>query len=60
MRGRLTADRANGAVDELAVHAERNAALVAAARRNRPLGADKKHALWLLYCVAVSGLAALC
>jgi len=57
MRGRLTADKVNAALDELAAHAEANAALVSAARRNRPVGADKKHALWLLHNFApVEGL----
>lgn len=54
MRGRLTADRANAALDELAEHASRNAALVAAARRGRAAGAAKQHAMWLAYSVAVS------
>ena len=34
-------------------YAEANAALVAAARRNKVAGAEKKHATWLLYNVAV-------
>ena len=53
MRGRLTRDRINAALDELAGHAEGNAALVLAARRNRPLGADKRHAIWMLYNIEV-------
>ena len=52
MRGRLTADKVNASLDELAGHAEANAALVSAARRNRPVGANKKHALWLLHHIA--------
>ena len=54
MRGRLTADRVNAALDEMAALAEANAALVAAARRNRACGADKKHAMWIAFHVAVS------
>ncbi|GAB4816781.1 hypothetical protein N2152v2_003827 [Parachlorella kessleri] len=52
MRGRLTADKINAALDELVGYAEANAALVAAARKNRGAGADKRHAQWLLYNVA--------
>lgn len=43
----------NAALDELVGYAETNAGLVAAARRNRAVGAEKKHAQWLLYNVAV-------
>ncbi|KFM24003.1 Spindle and kinetochore-associated protein 1-like protein [Auxenochlorella protothecoides] len=53
MRGRLTADRVNQSLDELAAHAARNAALVLAARRGRVAGADKRHGMWLAYSVAV-------
>ena len=49
MRNRLTADKVNAALDELITRAEATAALVYAARRNRPLGNDRKHAQWLLY-----------
>lgn len=57
MRGRLTADRINAAIDEMAVLAEANVAMVAAARRNRAVGPDKKQAMWLLVNIAVSGRA---
>lgn len=49
MRGRLTAEKVNSALDELATLAETNVALITAARKNKPMGADKKHAIWLLY-----------
>ncbi|KAI3438852.1 hypothetical protein D9Q98_001269 [Chlorella vulgaris] len=52
MRGRLTADRINAAIDEMAVLAEANVAMVAAARRNRAVGPDKKQAMWLLVNIA--------
>jgi hypothetical protein len=56
MRGRLTADRINAALDEMAALAEANATMVAAARRNRAVGPDKKHAMWVAFNIAVSGL----
>ncbi|KAI7839366.1 hypothetical protein COHA_006891 [Chlorella ohadii] len=52
MRGRLTADKCNAALDELAGLAEANAAMVAAARRNKATGPDKKHAMWVAFNVA--------
>ncbi|EFN57576.1 hypothetical protein CHLNCDRAFT_143235 [Chlorella variabilis] len=52
MRGRLTADRINAALDEMAALAEGNAAMVAAARRNRATGPNKKHAMWIAFNVA--------
>lgn len=52
MRGRLTADKVNAALDELITRAESTATLVSNARRNRPLGNDRKHAQWLLYNLA--------
>eukprot|EP00887_Chlorella_sp_A99_P000775 scaffold5.g775.t1 len=52
MRGRLTTDKINAALDEMAGIAEANAAAVAAVRRNRAVGADKKHAMWLAYNIA--------
>ena len=55
MRGRVTADKCNAALDELAGLAEANAAMVAAARRNRATGPDKKHAMWVAFNLAVSG-----
>ena len=53
MRARLTTDRVNAALDELHRHAQRNAALVLAARKGRVSNADKRHAMWLAYDVAV-------
>lgn len=55
MRGRLTADKVNAAIDELAGLAEANAAAVASARRNRAVGPDKKRAMWLAFHVGVRG-----
>ena len=52
MRGRLTTDKVNAALDELITRAESTATLVSNARRNRPLGNDRKHAQWLLYNLA--------
>ncbi|KAL4430159.1 hypothetical protein ABPG77_004941 [Micractinium sp. CCAP 211/92] len=52
MRGRLTPDKINAALDELAGLAEANAAMVAAARRNRATGPDKKHAMWVAFNIA--------
>ena len=49
MRGRLTAEKVNAALDELVSRAEATTALVFAARRNKALGNDRKHAQWLLY-----------
>lgn len=54
MKGRLTIDKVNAAIDELASKAEHNAQLVSAARRNRPLGAEKRQAFWLMVNFAVS------
>jgi hypothetical protein len=54
MKGRLTIDKVNAAIDELASTAEHNAQLVSAARRNRPLGAEKRQAFWLMVNFAVS------
>jgi len=47
MKGRLTADKVNAALDELAGFAEQNAVLVLAARKNKTAGYDRKHAIWL-------------
>lgn len=52
MRGRLTADKVNAALSELASHAETNAMLVAAAKKGKSVGVDRKHAQWLAYCIA--------
>lgn len=35
-------------------HRQANAAMVAAARRNKATGPDKKHAMWVAFNVAVS------
>ncbi len=53
MRGRLTVEKINTIVDELAGLAERTAALVAAARRHKVAERDKKHAQMLLHHVLV-------
>ena len=52
MRGRLSVDKVNAALDELANHADANAVLVTAARKHRTTGYDRKHAMWLLSNVA--------
>lgn len=52
MRGRLTTDKINAAIDEMAGLADANAAMVAAARRNKATGPDKKHAMWIAFNVA--------
>mmetsp|Transcript_1151 Transcript_1151/g.2357 ORF Transcript_1151/g.2357 Transcript_1151/m.2357 type:complete len:265 (-) Transcript_1151:30-824(-) len=52
MKGRLTVDKMNAALDELAGHAEANAELVHAAKRNKTSGVDRKHAMWLLTHIA--------
>jgi len=52
MRGRLTLDRVNAALDELLQHAEKNRSMVIAAKKNKTAGIDRKHAMWLLSHVA--------
>lgn len=52
MRGRLTLDRVNAALDELLQHAEQNRSMVVAAKKNKTAGIDRKHAMWLLSHVA--------
>lgn len=52
MKGRLTVDKMNAALDELAGHAEANAELVQAAKKNKTSGIDRKHAMWLLTHIA--------
>lgn len=47
MKGRLTTDKVNAALDELAGFAEQNAVLVLAAKKNKTHGYDRKHAIWL-------------
>lgn len=60
MRGRLTIDRVNAALDELAAHAEANAALVAACRKNKVALGEKKHGQWLMHNIAVSAYSVFC
>ena len=52
LKGRLTTDKVNTALDELATRAEENAAVVYAARKGKTIGAEKKHALWLYHNIA--------
>lgn len=52
LRGRLTPDKVNAALDELATRAEENATVVYAARKGKSIGGDKKHALWLFHNIA--------
>lgn len=52
LKGRLTTDKVNAALDELATRAEENAAVVYAARKGKTIGAEKKHALWLYHNIA--------
>lgn len=47
MRGRLTADKVNAALDEIAAHAETNASLVHSIKTKKPVGPLKKQAQWL-------------
>lgn len=54
MRGRLTIETVNAAIDDAAGHAEANAKLMAAAKTNTVKAADRKRATTLLHCVAVS------
>ena len=54
MRGRLTIETINTALDDAAAHAEANSKLMAAARSNSVKAADRKRATTLLHCVAVS------
>ena len=54
MRGRLTIETVNAALDDIASHAEANSKLMAAARSNSVKAADRKRATTLLHCVAVS------
>ena len=53
MRGRLTIETVNTALDDAAAHAEANSKLMAAARSNSVKAADRKRATTLLHCVAV-------
>jgi hypothetical protein len=49
MKGRLTVERINAALEELTRHATKNAAMIGAARKNKTSGIDRKHAMWLLH-----------
>ena len=53
MRGRLTIETVNAALDEAAAHSEANSRLMSAARQNSVKPADRKRATTLLHCVAV-------
>ena len=53
MRGRLTIEAVNAALDEAASHSEANHRLMAAARSNSVKPADRKRATTLLHCVGV-------
>ena len=53
MRGRLTIEAVNAALDDAASHSEANHRLMAAARSNSVKPADRKRATTLLHCVAV-------
>ena len=58
MRGRLTIETVNAALDDAASHSEGNHRLMAAARSNSVKPADRKRATTLLHCVAVCSFAA--
>lgn len=60
MRGRLTIEAVNAALDDAASHSEANHRLMAAARSNSVKPADRKRATTLLHCVAVWSVAACC
>lgn len=52
MKGRLTVSRINSALEELTSHANKNADMIVAAKKNKTSGIDRKHALWLLHSVS--------
>lgn len=52
MKGRLTVARINVAIQELTSHATKNAGMIAAAKKNKTSGIDRKYALWLLHNVS--------
>ncbi|DBA94524.1 hypothetical protein WJX77_000633 [Trebouxia sp. C0004] len=52
MRGRLTIETVNSAIDDAASHSEANAKLMAATKSNSVKPADRKRATTLLHCVA--------
>ena len=52
MKHRLTVERINLALDELTSHATKNADMVAAAKKNKTSGVDRKQALWLLHNIS--------
>lgn len=54
MRGRLTIETVNSAIDDAASHSEANAKLMAATKSNSVKPADRKRATTLLHCVTVS------
>ena len=56
MRGRLTIETVNSAIDDAASHAEANAKLMAATKSNSVKPADRKRATTLLHCVAVAAM----
>ncbi|DBA84982.1 TPA: hypothetical protein ACH3X2_005721 [Trebouxia sp. C0005] len=51
MRGRLTIETVNSAIDDAASHSEANAKLMAATKSNSVKPADRKRATTLLHCV---------
>ena len=53
MRGRLTIEAVNAALDDAASYGEGNHRLMAAARSNSVKPADRKRATTLLHCIAV-------
>jgi hypothetical protein len=52
MRGRLTVDKVNKAIQELTRHAEKNRELVATRKNGGRPGMDRKHANWLSQNIA--------
>lgn len=60
MRGRLTIETLNAALDEAASHGEANSKLMAAVRANTVKPADRKRGTALLHSVAVSVPALAC
>ncbi len=56
MRGRLTIETVNSAIDDAASHSEANAKLMAATKSNSVKPADRKRATTLLHCVAVCAM----
>lgn len=52
MKGRLTVERINSALRELSTHAAKNADMIAAVKKNKTSGIDRKHAKWLLHAIS--------